>query len=159
MGRGPGRPVKTRGPSHGQDGCRSSRSSIHLSWAAARTGPAHQFLDDGPRPGPAHQISGCCAAAGPGPSHFRSFTARPASHFFPKFSARPGPADHVFKILGPARPGLPAHDKDCKTQLVACVFYFVVICTCFWHLPYYIPGTWYQVRTTQTLRRSVPFFF
>ena len=27
MGRDPGRPVKTRGPSHGQDGCRSSSSS------------------------------------------------------------------------------------------------------------------------------------
>ena len=83
MGRGPGRPVKTLGLSHGQDGCRSSSSSTpHLMGrnpgrpvktrgppvgCAERPiwrlhlmgrGPARliNLRDDGLRPGPAHQF-------------------------------------------------------------------------------------------------------
>ena len=76
------------------------------------------FSNDEPRPGPAHQISVCWAAARPGhhifevsrpgparPSYFRRFTARPGparSINFSNFTARPGPAHYIFKILGPA---------------------------------------------------------
>ena len=56
-------------------------------------GPVGSIIfSDGPRLGPARQIDGCWAAVRPGPSHFRSFTAKP------------GPAHQFFKILGPARP-------------------------------------------------------
>ena len=48
-------------------------------------GPARavKFSEDGPRPGPAHQIFRGWATARPSPSHFQ------------KFTARPGPAHHM----------------------------------------------------------------
>ena len=73
------------GPSNFEMMGRSPARLIHLEvfrrWAAA----------------PAHRISGCWAVARPGPSHHRSFTARPGLvHHFPKIldAARPGPS-HV----------------------------------------------------------------
>ena len=140
MGRGPGRPAKTRGPPHGQGGRRSNSSSStprimgrgpgrpmktrgppHWLDGAAHTGPTFHGL----RPGPARQFFIAWAAAQPGPSifyrmgrgparpgpsHFQFFTARPGIEFS-KFSTRPGPAHHNFKFIGPARPGPSAHDK------------------------------------------------
>ena len=117
VGRGPGRPVKTRGPLHGL--CRAAH--IKPTPHGPRPGPAHQIfymmgrgparpiklLDDGPRPGPAHQVSTRWAAARPGPSNFfnsRPGPARPTK--FSKFSARPGPAHQFFQTLGSARPSL-----------------------------------------------------
>ena len=79
MGRGPARPIKFR-----DDG--------------PQPGPAHPFRSfQTMGGGPAHRISGCWAVARPGPSHHRSFTARPGLvHHFPKIldAARPGPS-HV----------------------------------------------------------------
>ena len=139
MDRGQDRPMKTRGPPHGQSG-------------AAHTEPTSH----GPRPGPAHQITGRWAAARsgrsifqmmsrlalPGPSYLRVLGRGPArpitfSKFygpirsgpsfsqnsrpgpvrpitFSKYSARSGPAHHNFQI-GPANPapGQLAHDKPC----------------------------------------------
>ena len=74
MGRGPRRPAKTRGPSHGQGGLRhctyySSNSTPHFmgrgSGRRVKTrGPPHGLgraahvkpTSHGPRPGPAHLI-------------------------------------------------------------------------------------------------------
>ena len=132
MGRGPGRPAKTRwpqqyttyhgprpGPAHENTWAtswagRRGPYRAHISWAAARPSPAvfHRmgrgsrpikFLSHGPRPSLTHQIFITWAAARPGPSHFHFFTARPIN--FSKFSARPSPAHHNFTFLGPARPG------------------------------------------------------
>ena len=79
MGRGPGRPVKTGGPPHGQGGAAHDRA--HNSWAA-RPGPAHHIFKFS-RPG----------TASPGPSHFQNI--------------RPGPA-RLIAIFSPAWPG-PDH--------------------------------------------------
>ena len=85
MHRCPDRPVKTRGPPHGQGGAAHIEPTSH-----------------GPRPGLAHHIFEVS----------RPWPARPIN--FSKFSDRPGPAHHIFEILvpahrnfqiGPARPG------------------------------------------------------
>ena len=81
MGRGPDRPMKTRGPHHGQGGAAHIEPTSH-----------------GPRPGPAHHIFEVS----------RLSPARPIK--FKKNSARPGPAHHNFQN-GLARPGPSAHDK------------------------------------------------
>ena len=82
-----------------------------------RPGPANQISEDGPRPGPAHQNFRGWAAARPSPSDFQISTARPGlAHqifrslgparpiTFPNVSVRPGQARRNFQI-GPARPG------------------------------------------------------
>ena len=61
MGRGPGRPVHTHGPPHGQDVRRRSINSSIIIYSTPHLmgrGPDRpiKFLDDGPRPGPAHQF-------------------------------------------------------------------------------------------------------
>ena len=110
MGSGPGRPVKTHGPPRG------SGSAAHI-----------EPTSYGPRPCPAHQIFRAWAAARPGPSNFRGWAAaRPISSHFQFFTARPGPArpinffkvsarpgraHHIFKRLGPTRPG-PSQVSD-----------------------------------------------
>ena len=68
------------------------------------------FSNDEPRPGPAHQISVCWAAA------------RPGHHIFEV--SRPGPAHQFFKSLGPVRPGLTAHDKSWYLGIFADMFEF-----------------------------------
>ena len=57
MGRDPGRSGKTRGPSHGLGG-RRHRSSSNAQHIMGR-GPGRPIncSDDGPRPGPVHQVS------------------------------------------------------------------------------------------------------
>ena len=148
--------MKTRGPSHGQDRCSSSSRSIphaHRLWpgparentwaASLQSGAAHmeptshgpragsptKSRDDGPRPGPAHHISGCSAAARP--SHFRNITARPGPAIifqnsqpgpFSKYSARPRPSQFSDRP-GQARPGPLAHDKP--------RFYLFLMICCF----------------------------
>ena len=111
MGRGQGRPVKTRGPAHGQGG--RSRvvvvAVVHLiSWGAVRVGPSKHVgglvgwvewpikepTCHGPRPGRVHQIFKCSP---PG-------LAQPIK--FSNSSARPGPTHHIKNNLGPVRPGL-----------------------------------------------------
>ena len=91
MGRGPDRPMKTRGRLHGQGG------AVHI-----------EPIYHGPRPGPAHQISGWWAAARPGPSILQMMGGRARPSTFSKFHGPARPAHHFFKILGPARPG-PSH--------------------------------------------------
>ena len=118
----PGRPVKTRGQSHGHGGHRCSSSSTpHLMGSGpgrpVKThGPPHgpgraahiEPTSHGPRPSPAHQISRGWAAARPGPSNFhmmgRGGPARPIK--FSEHGPRPGSAHHIFKFSrsGPARP-------------------------------------------------------
>ena len=103
IGRGPDQLLKTRGPLHGQGGAAHIlRSTAYISSAAARPDPSNFWMTGrgpaGPSVfrkmghGPAHQIYGCWAAAGSGPSRFRKFR---------------GPAwpMNVSKIVGPARPG------------------------------------------------------
>ena len=89
MSRGPGRPVKTLGPPHGLNRAANVKPAFH-----------------GPRPGLAHQISSQWAATRPGPSNFQVIARGPArSITFLKLLARPDPAHHIFKTLGPAQPG------------------------------------------------------
>ena len=90
MGRDPGRPVQTRGPSHGQDGCRSSSSSsTHLLGRGPdrplkTRGPPHgqggaaniEPTSHGPRPGPARHILE--VSARPGPPIFQNSRPGPA---------------------------------------------------------------------------------
>ena len=97
IGRGPDRPVKTRGPPHGQCGATHVEPITHR----LRPGLAHQFFRRwaAVRSGlsifwmlgrsPVHHIFN---VSWPGPSHFRRFTVRPgpAHHCF-KFSVRSGP--------------------------------------------------------------------
>ena len=88
--------------------------------------PAHpiKFREDGARPDPAHQFFRGWAAVRPGPSIFRRMGCDPTQPItfsifhgparptiFLKVSARPGPAHHIFEMLGPARPASTAHDK------------------------------------------------
>ena len=132
MGRGPGRPAKTRwpqqyttyhgprpGPAHENTwpaswAGRHGPYRAHISWAAAR--PV-SFSSHGPRLGPAHQFFIAWAAARPGPSNFHRMGLGPArpirfSNFhgpawpfiFSSHGPRPGPVHHNFKFLGPARP-------------------------------------------------------
>ena len=61
MGSGPGRPVKTHGPSHGPGGAAHIEPTSH----GPRPGP------DGQRPDPVHQIFIGWAAAGPAHKKFR----------------------------------------------------------------------------------------
>ena len=79
---------------------RSPARLIHFKvfrlWAAAQP---IEFLDAGLRPGPAYRIF---EISRPGPAR---------SIIFSKFSTRPGRAHHMFKILGPARPG-PSQFSD-----------------------------------------------
>ena len=120
--RGPGRPVKTRGRPHGHGGRQSSTSIVHrISWAAVRAGPSKRmgrlmgraetpiksphlmgrgparpikFREDGPRPGPAHQIFIGWAEARPGSSIFQRMGRGPAQPITFSIShgpARPGP--------------------------------------------------------------------
>ena len=72
MGRGPARPIK------------------NLNFVGRGLARPVKFSEDGPRPGPDHQIFRGWAAVGPSPSHLK------------KFTAWPGPAHHFFKRLGPA---------------------------------------------------------
>ena len=125
MGRGLGRPAKTRGLSHGQGGLRhrtyySSNSTPHFmgrgpSRPGKTRGPPHGLgraahikpTSHGQRPGPAHQISSRWAAARLGPSNFHMMGRGPARPI--KFSddgPRPG-LHHQISHDGP-QPG-PAH--------------------------------------------------
>ena len=72
MGRGPARPIK------------------NLNFVGRGLARPVKFSEDGPRPGPDHQIFRGWAAVGPSPSHLK------------KFTAWPGPAHHFFKRLCPA---------------------------------------------------------
>ena len=95
---GPGRPAR-------------SGHQFLILWAAAWPGPSNfnlvgrgparpvEFSEDGPRPGPAHQIFRGWAAARPSPSHSQKFTARPGRSFSPK--SRPGPARPITWQRGP----------------------------------------------------------
>ena len=84
MGCDLGRPVKTRGPPHGQSGPAHVEPTSHES-----------------RPGPAHQICILSAAARPGPTFSKNpGPARPGPH---PISQILGPAYHIFKNLGQAR--------------------------------------------------------
>ena len=89
MGSGPGRPIKTYGPSHGPGGAAQIEPTPH-----------------GPRPCPTHQNFIGRAAARPGPSIFQKSRPGPARPItFSKVSARLGPARHDFSDRpGPARP-------------------------------------------------------
>ena len=89
LGRGRGRPVKTRGPPHGPG------RSVHVEPIYHR-----------PRSGPAHQICILWATARPGPSFFQRIGHGPARPInFSEDGPRPSPTHHVFKIFGPARLG------------------------------------------------------
>ena len=75
-------------------------------------GPARpiNFTEDGPRPGPAHQLYRGLAAARPGPSTLQrmgSGRARPIN--FQLF--QPGPVHDILDVSGRARPG-SAHDMS-----------------------------------------------
>ena len=131
MGRGPGRPVKTRsglmvtadvvvavagvhhiswvavraGPSKHMGrlmGRASGPYRAHISWTAARPGPSN-FERMGR--GPAQPIKILEDGPRPGPGHqkFRGWVAaRPSPSHFQIFKARPGPAHPIFIDLGPA---------------------------------------------------------
>lgn len=109
MGRIPSRPVKARGPPHGHNGRRIKSSNIgstpHLigcdpgrpvktHWLPHESGGEDHIKPTShrPRPSPAHPLSSGCAAI------------RPSQSQSPMLTAQPGPADKVFKSLGPARP-------------------------------------------------------
>ena len=86
----------------------------HISWAAARPCPSNIWMmgiivsEERPRTGPADQISGCWAAAQPGPLHFRRrpgllFFVGPAHHYlFSYYSGQSGPSQYLDRP-GPAR--------------------------------------------------------
>ena len=94
MGRGPARPIKVR-----VDGPARPGSSISQTMGR---GPAPPGPD---RPGPSN------FHMGRGPSNFQDYRPGPArSITFSKLSAQPGPAHHIIKIVGPARPAFSAHD-------------------------------------------------
>ena len=78
-------------------------------------GPArsNNFSEDGPWPGPAHQIFRGWVAARTNSSHFQKFTARPDPArpiIFSQVSARPGPAHHM--AARPMRHGLYMGQPD-----------------------------------------------
>ena len=85
IGRGPDRPVKTRGPPHGQCGATHVEPITHR----LRPGLAHHFSRRWAAVRPGLSISGCWAAA------------RPII-----FSTFYGPVHHIFEVLrpGPVRP-------------------------------------------------------
>ena len=72
MGRDPGRPVKTRGPPHGQGGRRTTAAVAvvhHMLWAAARADPSkHLNASWAEQSGPC-RVHTSWAAARPGPDH------------------------------------------------------------------------------------------
>ena len=88
MGRGPGRPGKTRGLPHGLGRTAHIKPTSH-----------------GPRPGPVHQISSRWVATRPGASNLQTMgrgQVRPIT--FSKLSARPGPSHFQKSPPGPGRP-------------------------------------------------------
>ena len=69
---------------------------ISFSYDGPGPTPAHQFSSDGPQPGLARQRVRGRAAARPGPSHTRHFTAQPGpAHHFSNVSARSGLAHEI----------------------------------------------------------------
>ena len=116
MGSGPGRPVKTHGPRHGPGG-------------AALTEPA----SNGPRPGPAHQISRGWAAARPMPRPDPAITfsrvhgpARLGPLKFQK--SRPGPSQFQQLRPGPARPGPDKRPVTSQVVLFVCFCFRLEFC-------------------------------
>ena len=104
MGRGPDRPVKTRGSLHGQG------RAAHIEPTSHGPRPI-TFRDDGPRPGPPRPINFLDDGPRPGPVRHVTFLkfhgpARPIN--FSKFSTRPGRSYFQNTRPGPARPG-PGH--------------------------------------------------
>ena len=103
MGRGPGRPVKARGPPQGQGGRRTS-SSRNISHVRG-CGPGQPVKTRGPP----HGQGGAAlveptphgARPGPAPSYLQRMGHGPARLI--TLSKLTGPAHHIFKILGSAQ--------------------------------------------------------
>ena len=118
MGRVPRRPVRTRRPSHGQDGC--SSFVCRSSWAATLAGPSRRV---GRLMGCAERLIGCAQLMGrgparpmklrddgpwPGPAHpFKSFQTMGGGPAHQDAGPRPGPARPIASSTfhGPAGPG------------------------------------------------------
>ena len=113
MGRGPDQLVKTRGPHHGSGG--AAHVDAYISLAAAHAGPlivllivAVETTFHGQRPGPACENTWAASCAGGSdPRRCPHLIGRgpPRPIKFSDHGARPDPAHHLKKKLGPARPG------------------------------------------------------
>ena len=103
MGRGPGRPVKTRRQPHGLGRAARMKPTSH----GQRPGPALQICQNS-RPGPARPVKFRYARPSPAPPITCSIlSARPSpTHIkFFKRSTQPGPAHHMFNFFRPDQSG------------------------------------------------------
>ena len=153
MGRGPGRPVKTRRQPHGLGRAARIKPTSHgprpghvmdsgparpinLSKLTARPSPAHKIFDtlDPARPRPSHvqfcrpgpvRPTSIFLNSRPGPSHLQFFRPDAAHRTLKNLDpTRPGPLQFPGR-LGPTRPSPSAHGKTSASHDVS-VYWLLV---------------------------------